>query len=155
MNLTQKILIVGGFVGLVGLVLLVYFVFIGKDTPKPRVRPPPATPKPATPRVSMPTLEPILEPTPAPTLAPMPVQPVVMMSRCANADRCNAKMKEEITKNWAFNDSANSFPECENCQTRWFSTKGISFDGNNWTNVDWRRIDRVAALNQLYEKVKL
>ena len=57
MNLTgkQKILIAGGFVGL--LVLLVYFVFIGKDTPKPPVRPPPAIPNPATPRVSMPTLD--------------------------------------------------------------------------------------------------
>jgi hypothetical protein len=64
-------------------------------------------------------------------------------------------MKEQIDKYWGFNDSANNFPECANCQTRWFSNNGISFNGKDWTDVDWVRLGRVGALDQLYEKVKL
>lgn len=69
--------------------------------------------------------------TPKPTTTNPPTP-----TRCANADTCNRKMKEWVDLYLAFNDTATNWPECANCPSRWFGTRGVSLDGQNWTWVD-------------------
>lgn len=66
-----------------------------------------------------------------------------------NADSCNNIMNDWINnKYWAFSDTAKSFGECKDCDSRWFTAPfRTSNDGKNWKDNKDR--------NSAYISVKL
>jgi hypothetical protein len=86
--------------------------------------------------VGSPTIAPAVAPAPAIIPAPAPVQ-ISNQSPC-DKNGCNAVMRDWIVdKYWAFDDSAKTFGECKQCDSKWFrapfatSTNGQSWKDNN------------------------